>query len=291
MNKTALFIINPVAGTRNKRKIPDLIKRHLDPSISYDIRFTKEPVHGTQLTKEYLDRYSPDYIIAVGGDGTANEISLPLVHHKTAMGIIPSGSGNGLSRFLGIPMNTARAIEKINSGKIRKIDVGKVNGRNFLCTAGVGFDAHIGKVFSSGSIKGFWGYAGHVMKEYLHYRPEQYCVYVNETRVSKKAFLITIANAGQYGNNAYISPQSSIDDGYLDLCTLGEFPKIRAFNLGIRLFNRTMHRSPFFNRVKVRTTRIELAGMIDYHLDGEHLITENFLDISIIPQSLKMIAC
>lgn len=268
--------------------MPDLVKKHLDPLFIAETRTTKGPGHATRIVSEYLSRHHPDLVIAVGGDGTVNETAGPLIHHSAALGIIPTGSGNGLARFMGLPMNPVKAIQRLNNARILEIDVGQVNGRNFICTAGIGFDAHIGKLFASGTKRGLWGYTELVIREYMQYHPREYSIRTNGKSHTRKAFLITIANAGQYGNNAYISPHALINDGFLELCTLAPFPKLQAPELGIRLFTRSMHKSRFFDSARITRATIRLPGDIDFHLDGEHLRTRDFLEISILPQALRL---
>lgn len=158
-----------------------------------------------------------------GGDGTINEIARSLVHTDTALGIIPCGSGNGLARHLHIPMEPKKALEVLNEGCLDTIDYGKINGTDFFCTCGVGFDAFVSLKFAHAGKRGLLTYLEKTLQESLKYQPETYEL-ETENGVSKyKAFLIACGNASQYGNNAYIAPQATLTDGLLDVTILEPF--------------------------------------------------------------------
>ena len=155
VKRNALFIINPIAGGKKKDGVPELIKKYLDTSrFKPVIVFSDGVSHARQIAKEAVDKF--DLIVAVGGDGTVNEVASAIAGGDTILGIIPFGSGNGLARFLHIPMNTRKAIETLNTGTIETIDSATLNGNAFFNMAGMGFDAHISEVFSHGKKKGFY---------------------------------------------------------------------------------------------------------------------------------------
>src|SRR4051812_15392154 len=155
-------------------------------------------------------------IVAVGGDGTVNEIASAIVGSGTALGIVPYGSGNGLARFLGIPMNPNQAIQALVKGHVESIDSGTVNGQPFFNMAGMGFDAHISEVFSHGKKRGFVSYIKSSIEEISTYDEQQYHIEIDGKVYERKAFMLSIANSSQYGNNAHISPKASVQDGLLD---------------------------------------------------------------------------
>jgi len=145
LKRKALFIINPISGGKRKDQVPNLIKEILDHTqFEATIVYTERAMHGSDLAKNAIGIY--EYVIAVGGDGTVNEIASAIVGTDIALGIIPFGSGNGLARFLGIPMDTAKSIETINAELVETIDSAKLNGQWFFNLAGMGFDAHIAEV-------------------------------------------------------------------------------------------------------------------------------------------------
>ena len=160
-----IFIINPISGTSNKDEVPQLISKHLDQErFDYKVCFTEYSGHAAEIARQSAEA-GIDIVVAVGGDGTINEVARSLVHTQTALGIIPCGSGNGLARHLCIPMDTVKAIELINQCQIESFDYGVINGLPFFCTCGMGFDAFTSLKFAEAGRRGPITYVGNVLKE------------------------------------------------------------------------------------------------------------------------------
>ena len=283
------FIINPKSGTNKKLNLPDIILESIDQSkLLPEFLYTKCAGHATELAKELIEK-GYTRIVAAGGDGTVNEVAKALVNTDVAMGILPCGSGNGLARFLGIPMKMKDAIAVQNQGHTLAMDYGKINDNPFFCTCGVGFDAHIGNKFATSTKRGFMTYLKETVKAFFSYKPKKYKIKVDGEKLKTRAFLITVANAGQYGNDAYIAPQADITDGMLDLCILTPFPKHKAFHMGFRLFNRTMDKCSYIKVRKGQTITIKRKKKGEVHLDGEPAIMGKKLKINIIEKGLKVI--
>jgi diacylglycerol kinase (ATP) len=281
-----LFIINPISGAKNKIRIPDLIRKHLDGNkFLFDIELTKGAGHAEDLAKNAVaDGYNK--VIAVGGDGTINEIARGLIGTNCTLGILPSGSGNGLSRHLGLPLNPVNALKVLNKNKSIVIDSGNINGHPFLCTSGIGFDAHIGKLFAESKVRGFNTYLRTTISEFMNYAPDKYFLEADGNKMEVDAFLITFANASQYGNNAYISPNADIQDGFIDLCILSNFPKYMIVPLGISLFNKTADQSKFLKIIRTKEVTIERLCDGPIHVDGEPFQMGKTLNIKVVPSSL-----
>lgn len=292
MNKKQkiLFIINPVSGTRKKKDIASKIYNHTNNQI-YDIRliFTEYAGHAYDIAREGVKK-KYDVIVAGGGDGTVNEVGKALINSKTALGIIPLGSGNGLARHLGIPLKPEHAINIINQGKRSRIDYGIINDNPFFCTAGLGFDAKIGHKFSKHTYRGFFSYFKAVIVEFFSYQPKKYKITIDGHTFSVSAFLITAANASQYGNNAYISPDAVIDDGLLDVCILKPFPKNRIIGLAIRLFKRTLDQSPFLDIKRGKHIMIKRKKKGPVHFDGEPAKMKKKIEITIVRHGLNVVS-
>ena len=288
--KEVAFIINPIAGTKSKEAFEQLIRINLDgKKFSSFISYTREQGHAYELASHAVKK-GTDYIVAVGGDGTVNETARALLYEENALGIIPFGSGNGLARHLGIPLNPSLAIQTINSEHSRLIDGGKANGKPFFCTAGIGFDAHVGRLFALSSKRGFSTYVKTVLKEFLNYKTLHYKVsFDNAGVLEKKAFSVTFANAGQFGNNAYISPLADISDGKLDLCFIEKYPKRVGWHLGLRLFNKSMHKSRFASIYKIDEAVVDCPDAQCFHLDGESLSLNGPLTVSVMPSCLRIL--
>lgn len=285
-----LFIINPVSGSGNKEKLQSELLRHVDITrYSPRVHVTSRKGEATRLVKEKRKKGFKTFV-AVGGDGTVNEIARALIKTDCRMGIIPVGSGNGLARHLGIPMNVREAVQVINAGKVLQMDYGKLNGIPFFCTCGAGFDAHVGHLFAGSHSRGFLSYIRSTLKEFYRYKPRKYKLTTEDGKsFSRRAFLVTFANASQYGNNAYIAPDADVSDGLLDVCIMRPFPLFKALPLSLRLFRKSIHRSDLldtFRASKIQLTR-KKAGEV--HFDGEPIILGKKLKIRIVPSGLNVL--
>ncbi len=264
-----LFIMNPISGARKKDVFLSLLENFQNKTKHLvELRKTEYGGHGTLIAREAVQA-GVTKIIAVGGDGTINEIAKELVNTISSLGIIPFGSGNGLARHLKIPMDTKSALELLELAEPTAIDVGFMNDQAFFCTAGLAFDAHIGKIFASMKGRGLLGYIKSVFKEYFSYTSEEYEVEINGKKSRHRAFLITAANAGQYGNNVYIAPGAEIKDGFLDLCIVKTFSVYRLPSMAWRVLNRSIHKSRFVTTVKAKKITIRRKNKGPFHIDGE----------------------
>jgi YegS/Rv2252/BmrU family lipid kinase len=283
-----IFIINPNAGTKQKDSILDSIREHLAPEM-YELCFTEYPGHAYEIALE-KGKQGLKWIVAVGGDGTVNEVASALVNTRCVLGIIPAGSGNGLARYLGIPLQVPEALALIQHHKTRIIDAGRVNGRYFFCTCGTGFDASVGKEFSRDSKRGMLSYIRATIHQYITYSPKTYILKTSRKKIKLKAFLVTFANAGQYGNNAYIAPNAVIDDGMLDLCILRPFPAASTITLGLRLFFKNIDQSPYLEVMRVKKATLKRKGhkKITIHTDGEPMTMKGTLKFKVIPQAIQV---
>jgi diacylglycerol kinase (ATP) len=289
LKRKALFIINPVSGGKKKDKVPELIQKNLDVSL-FDptMVFTNNAMHASELATEAVGKY--DYVVAVGGDGTVNEIASSIVGTDTALGIIPFGSGNGLARFLGIPMDTAEAIKTLNKERVEMIDSGKLNGQCFFNMAGMGFDAHISEVFSHDKTRGFGAYIRSAFHEIANYKSEIYQLEIDGVRYEREAFMLSFANSSQYGNNAHVSPNASVQDGLLDVCIIKPFPLFRFLEMGLRMFTKTSEGSKFVQIIRAKHILVRRSKSGPVHVVGEPQMLGADAEINVVPRSLKIIA-
>ena len=294
--KKIVFIVNPNSGTSGKNFALRLIDDYLDKGIyEYEIATIEYWGHGTKIAQESAER-GVDIVCAIGGDGTVNGVASGLIHTQTALAIIPLGSGNGLARHLRIPTDPLSAIKIINRGLTQTMDYGIVNQRPFFCTCGVGFDAFISQRFAESGKRGPVSYIENVLNSSLKYHPETYDVDIinNEEGEEKhevyKAFLISCANASQYGNNAYIAPSASVRDGMMDVTILEPFLPIEAPQLAIQLFNGTIDQNSRIKtfQCKQLTIRRSKPGVV--HYDGDPIETGETIDVQIVPHGLLCVS-
>jgi YegS/Rv2252/BmrU family lipid kinase len=283
-----IFIVNPIAGSRQKEFILESIRQQMSSKL-YEICYTEYPGHAYDIALEKVEQ-GLKWIVAVGGDGTVNEVASALVNTQSRLGIIPAGSGNGLARHLGIPLQVPEALAMIQIHKDQIIDAGKVNGKYFFCTCGTGFDASVGKKFSRDSRRGMLSYVRATIHQYINYSPKTYILKTNHKKIKLKAFLVTFANAGQYGNNAYIAPNAVINDGMLDLCILRPFPRTSTLTMGLRLFFKNIDQSPYLEVMRVKKASLKRKGhsKITIHLDGEPMTLRGPLKVRVVPEALHV---
>lgn len=287
--KRIIFIMNPISGTVKKSGIPEIIENVLDKEkYDFSITETQYSGHASEIAQRAKDD-GVDVAVAVGGDGTVNEVARGIIHSDTALGIIPCGSGNGLARHLMLPMEIHKSIEIINARHVSDLDYGLINNIPFFCTCGMGFDAFISMKFAESGKRGPVSYLENILREGLKYRPETYEIEDENGTENHKAFLISCANASQYGNNAYIAPQASMSDGLLDVIIMEPFDILEAPQISIEMFNKTLDKNAKIKTFKTKHIHIhrEKEGYI--HYDGEPVMTDADIDVSVVNKGIKII--
>lgn len=285
-----LFLINPKSGVGGKGSIVRSIRELVDKNkYIVDIKKTQYVAHATELAKDAVSR-GVDVVVAVGGDGTVNEVARALVDSETALGIIPCGSGNGLARHLGIPIDVRRAIEFLNKAVPVKVDYGKINNIPFFCTCGVGFDALVSSSFARGTRRGLLGYMNQTLVDWLNYKPEIYEIESESFKKRYKAFLIACGNASQYGNNAYISPNASMSDGLLSVTILEPFTAADVPVILGQLFGRSLTRNGHIKTLEAKWLRIKRHTPGPVHFDGEPTEMDAEIVVEIVSLGLSVMA-
>lgn len=290
--KNIAFIINPISGTQQgiKRKLPKLIEKELDRSQwLQNIVFTEYAGHATELAKQFAVM-GFDAVVAVGGDGTANEVAQGLRDTETALGILPMGSGNGFARHLHIPMQPVKAIQMLNRSETIRCDYGLANERLFVTTCGTGFDALIAYQFSKAGKRGLKTYVEKVVKDLLTYKSQTYHIVGEDMDITHKAFLITFANASQWGNDAYIAPKASLQDGQMDICMMSSSALLGAPGLALRLFTKNIDNSLFMDTVKAKDIMLYREEEAPFHIDGDPVKMPKDIRIRIVEDGLKVLA-
>ena len=289
MKKNILFIINPISGGKDKASFTDLadacLDRHLfDPEYV----FSKSIGHAHELAAAAV-KTDVDVVVAVGGDGTINEVASAVEGSGKLMGIIPCGSGNGLARSLKIDLDRQAAVTKLNRLNADTIDTGSFNNRSFYNMAGVGFDAHISSCFAKIGKRGFQGYGKTAFSEISKYVPETYQIDIDGHTIERDAFMICLANSSQFGNNAHVSPTASLKDGLLDVCIIKPFPLYKFPVMGVHMFAKTAHKSKYVEIIKGKEITIKRQQEGPVHVDGEPLLMGNVIRVGITPLNLSVL--
>jgi len=287
MDKIA-FIINPISGTKEKFKIKQIIENELDTQKFEPIFcFTERCGHATELAKNFIEN-GIKFIVAVGGDGTINETAKALIHTESALGIVPVGSGNGFALHLKIPRNIKKAVQKLNNAQVISVDYGLKNGQPFFCTCGAGFDAHISMEFAKGKKRGFINYIKKIFSSYFSYKQENYTLKNNDINLNINAFLITFANASQWGNNAYIAPKASVTDGLLDITIISKLPIWAAPSFALQLFTKKLYKNLYINVLQASEITLFREKTGAFHFDGEPCQEGKEINIKIVEKGLKI---
>lgn len=288
--KHLVVIVNPISGRSSKHNVIRTISSHIDKS-KYDvtIRFTSYAGHATKIAEEAV-RDGVNVVVAVGGDGTVNEVARALVRTNTALGIIPCGSGNGLARHLHIPMNIRKAVDIINKGLVDTIDTMTVNGRPCFCTAGVGYDAQVSVEYAKEKRRGLITYIKKAISGWFRYEPQEYIIETDNQVLIRKAVAITCANANQWGNEFHVAPKASLKDGLVDVIIIHPIKFRNALAMPMQILGYSFDRNPDVECFKTSRLNIKRKNVNPVHIDGEVVLGEQELNIGLISNSLKLIA-
>jgi YegS/Rv2252/BmrU family lipid kinase len=281
----ALFLVNERSGRRRAFGISDVIRRATE--CSYEIVRCGAKDELPAIIDRAEDE-SFDVVYAVGGDGTVHETAKHLIGRKPALAILPIGSGNGFARHIGLPLDPAESIRACGSGTIVDIDTAEVNGTPFLGVMGLGFDALVAERFASSTVRGFGTYVHEGIAAFIRFRAEEYEIETEGASMTKRAFVVAVANSGQYGNNARIAPLASLRDGLLDLVVIEDASLLRALLLLPPLFRGTLHRASGVTSLQTPEVTIRRSAEGAAHLDGEPYALPAELRVRIEPRSLKL---
>lgn len=264
-----MMIVNPASGTVSKHRIVPHVCKRLDRlGVKYDVSATRYPGHAVELArKAAADGY--DVVIAVGGDGTVNEVATGLVGSATALAIVPTGSGNGLARHLGIPVDVDSSIRVLAKKNVITADYGTANDRPFFCTFGVGFDAAVSERCARQKRRGILMYLKNTVNEYINFSPEEYVIEANGQVITDRAFLVVACNASQYGNNAFVAPEASVTDGELDITIVHAGNVITQAFVGVDMLTGLIGKNALVDTIRTKSAVIRRTDSGAAHLDGD----------------------
>lgn len=284
-----LFIVNPFSGVGRQRIIEKRVAAILDhqkytPTICY----TEAAGHATELASEAVEKGIP-YVVAVGGDGSVNEVMTALVHTNTILGIIPTGSGNGLAMHLKIGRHIDRALHILNTGKIRTIDTCTINGTPFVNLAGVGFDAHVAYHIKQSKFRGLKGYIWQTLRHAWNYQLPMVNITIDNQKMTRQCLVVEVANAPMFGYNFQVAPQAKLDDGLLDIVLIKKMPKWRYLLSAWRFLNGSILKSRITEHYEGRNIIIESKEEMAVHYDGEGFLTNERLVFGVVEGSLRVV--
>jgi diacylglycerol kinase (ATP) len=281
-----LFLVNARSGANRRLDLTALIRetwQHEHEIFACGSKEELDDVIGDAAAREVR------IIYAVGGDGTVHEIAKRLINRDLALGILPTGSGNGFARHLGIPMNPRASLRACGDHRIATIDTAAVNGTPFINAMGIGFDAWIADAFANAGTRGLQTYVRVGLRGLARCVAEEYEVAIDGEVMRRNAIVVAVANGSQYGNNARIAPLASLQDGLLDVTLIESAPFLRMPMLLAQLFSGSLHRARGVTTFRGRAITITRASSGPAHLDGEPVTMPESLSIAIVPSSLKVI--
>ncbi len=285
---TLMLIVNPISGTRSKRKLIPVLERRLkEMGFDIDTRLTGARGDATRLAREAVDKKYYG-VLACGGDGTVNETARALCDTGVPLGILPAGSGNGLARHIGLLIDPIEALKVIGERHIEDCDYCTANDRPFFCTFGVGFDAAVTHKFSRQRRRGLLMYLKSAIDVFVSFSPERYSLKTDDRVLVDKAFLIACCNASQYGNNAFIAPAASIRDGLMDITVIHKSNAFAQALVGVDLMTGYIGKNALIDIIRVSHATIsrDQAGVA--HIDGEPVDMPETIKVACHPGGLRM---
>ena len=291
MDRKLLFLVNPISGTRTKEKLIAFISEKLHAvNISFDIDYTNATGNYTLLKEKVIaDRFTD--IVIVGGDGSVNQIVQAFAELRLRFGILPVGSGNGLARAAGIPTKIKRALQVIIEGNTMPVDAFSINDRFSCMLSGLGFDAQVAHNFARKAKRGLFNYTKESLLHFFKAQPYVFEIKLPEFSFFTDAFLISIANSNQFGNNVTIAPQAKLNDGLLDVIVVQKMHKVKlpyavlkqlSGNNKMQLLVKDMEHKNiiYFQTPSVEISNLKLAPL---HIDGEAVASAQNLWVKVLP--------
>ncbi len=289
MRTKTVFIVNPISGIGRQKKIEKVLKDNLDQDrFDYQVVYTERVHHGTELARQAAEN-GAECIVAVGGDGSVNDVVQGLRGTDVRLGIIPCGSGNGLARTLRLPLLPALAVQVLNQQYEETIDTIDINDRILSVNAsGVGFDAYIARLMHAAKTRGLAAYTNLIVREYASYKNQDYTLTVDGRTFERNAWLIAVANSQQYGNNLTVAPKAKLNDGLLDITILDRIPPEHLAITVPLAFTKVFDLSGHVEMMKA--SEIIIEGNLDkwVNIDGEGENIGKTVHFKVLPSSLKI---
>ena len=284
-----LFIVNPISGSGAGRELPERIKSIPEyNTIDYQIVFTEQVGHASRLAREARESKNYSHVVAVGGDGTVNEVATALCGSEVIFAVVSLGSGNGFARHMGYSIFMNKALKQLLTDNYAQIDVLQINDRYSLNVSGVGFDAEVANEFNQLKMRGVLSYIYAAIKLWFRYPERKYKITSNGKVMRVSCFILSFANSSQYGNNAYIAPHASVRDGLMDICILKR-PAFFELMLFLLFFvSAKLYRLSFYKEIQCKEAIVE-GDISQLHIDGDVYTFKAPLHLKVLPGVLKVV--
>ena len=280
------IIVNPIAGYGQSLSVAEQIFEWYKEEVALELIPTAQDKSIADIIGEVN---ADDVIVAMGGDGTINMVGRYCYEHQLRMGIIPTGSGNGLARHLELSLTPFIAFRNIIDGKDSIIDIAQWNKEFFFNVAGIGFDGYVAHLFNASKQRGFGTYVRAIHKAIRSFEKGYYELEIDGKVINTDAVLISFANSSQYGNDTYIAPGAKLGDGLLDIVVVKKINWWNVFRLGMMIKSKKLERAKSVSFYKGKRIIINKFDSSYAHIDGEPLKAENSIAITVIPKALRII--
>jgi diacylglycerol kinase (ATP) len=289
MIRKIAFIINPRSGTdRNKTLQESIHQVFAKDKFEIHICYTEYAGHATILAAECAAQQF-ETVVAVGGDGTVNEVARGIINTGTSLGIVPKGSGNGLARTCNIPLDSLQALRVIAKGYLKNIDVGMANNELFLSNAGTGFDSYVAMQCKQKNARGLWMYVRTSFAAFTNYKSKYYTVEIDGKEFNQKAIMVSIANGHEFGYGFKIAPTASNFDGKLDVMIIKPLNIFTASKVSFFAWRGNLHKYSKVIHIAGKNIKVGSKQMQDFQIDGDAKPTDNQLQINILPKALNVV--
>lgn len=284
------FIINPYSGVKEKSEIENSIKRYLNhQKYDYDFQFTQYAGHAVVLAKDGVAK-GFDIVVAVGGDGSVNEVAAGLIGTSTTLAILPLGSGNGFAGHLGLGRKAKYALEVINDGHSALIDTCSVNGEVFVNLVGFGFDGLVAKALKGSKIRGFVGYTRSVLKHLFSYTASDFVIKIDDNApVNRRCYMLNIVNGTTYGYNFHFHSKAKLNDGIIHVLIIKDVARWKYFNLLYLSLRGKLQESELVETFEAKRVEVIAKENILMEIDGESIDGKSPYNVQVVPNSLKVI--
>lgn len=281
------FIVNSRIGKKKMIAFRRSLSIHFGDKL-HMVKMTAYAGHAPLLAEEAI-RQGATRIVAVGGDGTVNEIVQVLGNTEIALGIVPLGSGNGLARHCRIPLQIDAAVALLVDAKVVTIDLGKANDYYFVSNTGVGFDALVCRKIKETNRRGLMMYVRYVFKQFFSYKSNFYDINIDGHEIRKKAYFLNVANGKEFGYGFKISPNASIQDQLLNLIVVEEISIFNAVAFVIDGWKGSLYRNKYVYHTIAKRIQIKSPNKMELQTDGDARDCGVFCHIFVCPNALKLL--
>ncbi|HLO79315.1 MAG TPA: YegS/Rv2252/BmrU family lipid kinase [Chitinophagaceae bacterium] len=289
-----IFLVNPISGTKGKKRIIDIITRRLNAS-AIDFEFLNTNAEGRlDHIEQKIIAEAIKTIVIIGGDGTVSQVTNALRHLPVDFGIIPTGSGNGLALAAGIPRDVNKALAIILSGKPSRVDAFTINGHFSCMLSGIGFDAKVAHDFARQKKRGLWTYVKVSARNFFNADCYPFTLLIDHKEISTNAYFISVANSNQFGNNFTIAPKASLSDGLLDIVVVQKMNKLQVLLSIIYQLRFGDVQEEIFKKHGILYYQLKELGIVNrslapLHIDGDPYDTAEKFEIKAIPSAFSLI--